>query len=71
MNKLIPEFTDHKLKIYNYRKLILENYLEIKEISKELIIIDQYYIIGKKLTINLLNQFIIEIYGDIEEIKIK
>ena len=46
MNKLIPEFTDHKLKIYNYRKLILENYLEIKEISKELIIIDQYYIIG-------------------------
>ena len=71
MNKLIPEFTDHKLKIYNYRKLILENYLEIKEISKELIIIDQYYIIGKELTINLLNQFIIEIYGDIEEIKIK
>ena len=71
MNKLIPEFTDHKLKIYNYRKVILENYLEIKEISKELIIIDQYYIIGKKLTINLLNQFIIEIYGDIEEIKIK
>ena len=62
MNKLIPEFTDHKLKIYNDRKLILENYLEIKEISKELIIIDQYYIIGKKLTINLLNQFIIEMH---------
>lgn len=71
MNKLIPEFTDNKLKIYNYQKLTLENYLEIKEISKELIIIDRYQIIGKELKINLLNQFIVEIYGDIEEIKIK
>ena len=71
MNKLIPEFTDNKLKIYNYQKITLENYLEIKEISKELIIIDRYQIIGKELKINLLNQFIVEIYGDIEEIKIK
>ena len=61
MNKLIPEFTDNKLKIYNYQKLTLESYLEIKEISKELIIIDRYQIIGKELKINLLNQFIVEI----------
>ena len=71
MNKLISEFKDNKLKIYNYHKLILENYSQIKEINQELIIIDKYQIIGKDLKINLLNQFIIEIYGDIEEIKFK
>ena len=71
MNKLIPEFNVKKLKIYDYHKIILENYSKIYDISEESIIIDCYKIIGKELKINLLNQFMIEIYGNIEEIKIK
>lgn len=71
MNKLIPEFNVKKLKIYDYHKIILENYSKIHDISEESIVIDCYKIIGKELKINLLNQFMIEIYGNIEEIKIK
>lgn len=71
MNKLIPEFFENKLKLYDYQKLIIENYQKIVDITSNLIIVDRFYIIGEKLKVNCLNQFIIEINGDIQEIKIK
>lgn len=71
MNKLIPEFFENKLKLYDYQKLIIENYQKIVDITSNLIIVDRYFIIGEKLQVNCLNQFIIEINGDIQEIKIK
>lgn len=71
MNKLIPEFFENKLKLYDYQKLIIENYQKIVDITSNLIIVDRYCITGEKLKVNCLNQFIIEINGDIQEIKIK
>lgn len=69
MNKLIPELADNKLKVYNYQRIIIENYQDVKELTNELIIVDRYNIFGKNLKVMILNQFMIEIYGDIEQIR--
>ena len=71
MDKLIPAFSDCKLKLYQYERLVIENYQKIEEITCELIIIDKYNIIGNNLKVNYLSQFVIEIYGKISEIVIK
>ena len=71
MDKLIPSFSDCKLKLYQYERLVIENYQKIEEITCELIIIDKYNIIGNNLKVNYLSQFVIEIYGKISEINIK
>ena len=71
MDKLIPAFSDCKLKLYQHERLVIENYYEIKEITSKLIIIDKYNILGNNLKVNYLSQFVIEIYGKISEIVIK
>lgn len=71
MNKLIPDLFETKLKLYQYNKLVIENYMNMIEIQNDIIIIDKYNIRGSNLKINYLNQFIVEIYGEIFEIVIK
>ena len=71
MNKLIPALELVKITLWSNQKIVVENYKKLIDLSEEVIKIDQYLIKGKKLKIEELDQFIIKIYGEIEELIIE
>lgn len=71
MNKLIPEYSIFKIKMYNGNHVVIENYKQLIDIENDFIKVDNYLLKGENLKINSLNQFMIEIYGTIKEIIIK
>ncbi|MBQ8293276.1 MAG: hypothetical protein IJX78_05700 [Bacilli bacterium] len=71
MNKLINEFKTFKILMYDSKYLKIENYHQILDINKQVIKIDNYLIEGDNLKIDNLNQFVIEIYGEIKKISIE
>lgn len=68
MHKLIPDFELTKITLWDNKKIVIENYDKLIDISNEKIKIDKYLIKGKNLQILELNQFIIKIYGEIKEL---
>lgn len=59
-----------KLTLYKNEKIIIENYRELKDITEEFIIVDFYQIVGTFLKIKRMDNYMIEIYGKISQIKI-
>jgi len=59
-----------KLTLYKDEKIIIENYQELKDISEETIVVDLYKVIGNFLKIKRMDNYMIEIYGRISQIKI-
>lgn len=68
MNKLIPEYNQERLRLYNKERVVIENFKELKDISNEMIVVDNYMIIGSFLKINRMDPLTMEIYGQIKEI---
>lgn len=68
MHKLIPSLEFVKITSWDNKKLVIENYEKLIDISDELIKVDKYLIKGKNLKIEELNQFVIKIYGEIKEL---
>lgn len=68
MHKLIPEFEQTKVTLWDNQKIVFENYQKLSDISNEIIKIDKYIVKGKNLKIEELNRFIIKIYGEIKEL---
>lgn len=68
MHKLIPEFEQTKITLWDNQKIVFENYQKLRDISNEIIKIDKYIVKGKNLKIEELNRFIIKIYGEIKEL---
>ena len=60
-----------KLSLYNNDKVVIENYSNIKDINDDLIIIDNYLIIGNNLKIKQIEEYFIIIIGLIDLIKIE
>lgn len=68
MNKLMPEFTEIRLKLYQNQRILIENYRKLKDLSEDMIVVDNYCITGTFLKITKMNDFTMEIYGKIKEI---
>ncbi len=56
MNKL-------KLSIYENNRVVVENYDELREITDNEIIVDEYKILGDFLKIRRMDDYIVEIVG--------
>ena len=57
-----------KLSLYNNNKLVIENYINLLDISDSKIIIDKYTINGNNLKIKEMNNYYIVIIGIIDNI---
>ncbi len=57
-----------KLSIYQDERVVIENYLELKEIDEEIIVVDGYQILGSFLHIRKMDDYMIEIIGKITSI---
>lgn len=68
MNKLMPEFSEIKLKLYQNQRILIENYRILKDIAEDMIIVDNYCIVGTFLKITKMNDNTMEIYGKVKEI---
>ena len=60
-----------KLLITDKNKIVITNYHQVKEYLGELIIIDEYQIIGRDLQILQMDELSVEILGEIYEIKME
>lgn len=61
---------DLKITIFNNNKIIIENYNNLIDIKETSIIIDNYKINGENLQIKEINDYLIIIYGIINNIDI-
>lgn len=61
---------DLKITIFNNNKIIIENYNNLIDIKETLIIIDNYKINGENLQIKEIDDYLIIIYGIINNIYI-
>lgn len=61
---------DLKITIFNNNKIIIENYNNLIDIKETSIIIDNYKINGKNLQIKEIDDYLIIIYGIINNIDI-
>ena len=68
MPKLIPEYSVLSLKLEQDKRIIIDNFRELKDLSESLIVIDQYMITGSFLKITKMDNTALEIYGKIKEI---
>ncbi len=59
-----------KLSLFSDKRIIIERYKLIKEISDDKIIIDDYIINGKILKIKLMNNYMLDINGEVKSIEI-
>lgn len=68
MNQLLGDFQEIKLRLFSDRRIIIENYKKLKDINNDIIVIDNYIIVGNFLKIRKMDPMMIEIYGEINEI---
>jgi len=57
-----------KISIYNDKRIIIENYQKLLDLSENLIIVDIYSIYGKFLKLKKMDNYMIEILGNIERV---
>lgn len=69
MKNILFNINDSFFKLVNKNKLIVCNYLNIKDISQEKIVLEKYLIEGNGLVVKKMDQYEIEIIGVIESIK--
>jgi hypothetical protein len=70
MNQVLGDFKEIRLRLFSDRRIIIENYQELKDIGNDTIVIDNYIITGNFLKISKMDPMMIEIYRDINEILI-
>ena len=59
-----------KLSIFSNKRIVIERYKQVKEISENKIVIDEYVINGKILKIKLMNKYMLDISGEVSSIEI-
>lgn len=59
-----------KLSLFSNKRIVIEKYKTVKEISEEKIIVDEYIINGKILKIKQMNKFMLDINGEVNSIEI-
>lgn len=59
-----------KVSVFSNKRIIIENYKSILDISDNKIIVDQYNILGSNLSIKLMNKHMLDIYGVVNNIEI-
>lgn len=65
----ISLYNKQKITIYNMNKMLIENYHQIVNYQYDYIVIDFIAIRGNNLHINEINDYNVEIIGEIKEIK--
>lgn len=60
---------EQKITIFNMKKMLIENYHQIVNYQYDFIVIDFVVIRGSNLHINEINDYNVEIVGEIKEIK--
>lgn len=70
MKALLGDFQEIKLRLFSDRRIIIENYNQLKDIKDDSIIIDNYIIVGNFLKLRKMDPMMIEIQGEIHEILI-
>lgn len=59
----------NRIIIYNNEKVIIENYKAIIDLSNNYIIVDKYYIKGENIKIKEMDDYYINIFGNIKTIE--
>lgn len=59
-----------KLSLFSHERIVVERYKQVKAISEDKIIIDEYIINGKILKIVLMNKYMLDIRGEVNCIEI-
>lgn len=70
MNGMWSKTINLKLKLYENKLIIIENYRKLHDFQSEYIMIDSYLIVGNFLKISKMDGSVMEIEGTISEIKV-
>lgn len=70
MNGMWSKTINLKLKLYENKLIIIENYRKLHDFQSEYIMIDNYLIVGNFLKISKMDGSVMEIEGTISEIKV-
>ena len=68
VKNILPKMNESILKVFSDRKMVVENYHFMDELSDDKIVLRDYIIEGKKLIVKRMDGFLIEIEGDIDKI---
>ena len=68
MNQLLGDFQEIKLRLFSDRRIIIENYKKLKDINNDIIVIDNYIIVGNFLKFRKIYKKMIKKYGEVREI---
>ncbi|HOA64120.1 MAG: hypothetical protein GX203_05630 [Acholeplasmataceae bacterium] len=66
--KKLNKFNQLKLSIYEDKRIIIENYQELIDITEEQITVDYYTIVGTFLKITTMDDYFMEIKGTVRQI---
>lgn len=60
--------TNVKISIYNDKRIVIEDYNKLLDLTDSLIKVDIYSIYGKFLRLKQMDNYMIEIFGDIDQV---
>lgn len=60
--------TNVKISIYNDKRIVIEDYNKLLDLTDSLIKVDIYSIYGKFLKLRQMDNYMIEIFGDIDQV---
>ena len=60
--------TNVKISIYNDKRIVIEDYNKLLDLTDSLIKVDIYSIHGKFLKLRQMDNYMIEIFGDIDRV---
>lgn len=58
-----------KIVLYGNERIVITSYNKLSEISLEKIKVDNYVILGKNLKLRKMDSYMIELIGEVEEVK--
>lgn len=64
----MKNYMNVKITIYADKRIVIENYNKLYDLSESLIKVDIYSIYGKFLKLKQMDNYMIEIFGDINQV---
>ena len=64
----MKNYMNVKITIYANKRIVIENYNKLYDLSENLIKVDIYSIYGKFLKLKQMDNYMIEIFGDINQV---
>ena len=64
----MKNYMNVKITIYADKRIVIENYNKLYDLSENLIKVDIYSIYGKFLKLKQMDNYMIEIFGDINQV---